>query len=118
MLFSNKKRHSLTIPETDNNDKPSTIAFLIDHLCETLMTDPRSDLFVLDKHMYVSSGTHRLSPYIAHITAVRQILTPPTNSRPGILVLINDADWELEGEETYEIQPKDNILFVSTLHGG
>ena len=39
-------------------------------------------------------------------------------SRPGILVLINDADWELEGEEAYEIQPHDNILFVSTLHGG
>jgi len=45
------------------------------------------------------------------------ILTTPC-SRPGILVLINDADWELEGEETYEIQPRDNILFVSTLHGG
>lgn len=38
--------------------------------------------------------------------------------RPGILVLINDADWELEGEEAYEIQSGDNILFVSTLHGG
>jgi len=33
-------------------------------------------------------------------------------------VLINDADWELEGEEEYEIQAGDNILFVSTLHGG
>ncbi|KAF9892183.1 Ubiquitin- modifier 1 [Aspergillus nanangensis] len=40
------------------------------------------------------------------------------NVRPGILVLINDADWELEGEETYELQPGDNIVFVSTLHGG
>ncbi|XP_037048582.1 ubiquitin-related modifier 1 homolog [Bradysia coprophila] len=38
--------------------------------------------------------------------------------RPGILVLINDADWELMGELEYEIQPKDNILFISTLHGG
>lgn len=42
----------------------------------------------------------------------------PLHSRPGILVLINDADWELEGEEAYEIQNGDNILFVSTLHGG
>jgi ubiquitin related modifier 1 len=40
------------------------------------------------------------------------------NSRPGILVLINDADWELEGEASYALQPNDNILFVSTLHGG
>lgn len=38
--------------------------------------------------------------------------------RPGILVLINDADWELEGEERYELQSGDNIVFVSTLHGG
>jgi ubiquitin related modifier 1 len=34
------------------------------------------------------------------------------------LVLINDADWELEGEEKYEIVNGDTILFVSTLHGG
>lgn len=38
--------------------------------------------------------------------------------RPGILVLINDADWELEGEEIYELQEGDCVLFVSTLHGG
>lgn len=38
--------------------------------------------------------------------------------RPGILVLINDSDWELEGEEKYELADKDKILFVSTLHGG
>ncbi|XP_041983692.1 ubiquitin-related modifier 1 homolog [Aricia agestis] len=38
--------------------------------------------------------------------------------RPGILVLINDADWELFGELTYELQPNDNIMFISTLHGG
>uniref|UniRef100_A0A8C6Q564 Ubiquitin-related modifier 1 n=1 Tax=Nothobranchius furzeri TaxID=105023 RepID=A0A8C6Q564_NOTFU len=37
---------------------------------------------------------------------------------PGILVLINDADWELMGELDYQIQDKDNIVFISTLHGG
>jgi ubiquitin related modifier 1 len=39
-------------------------------------------------------------------------------SRPGILVLINDADWELEGELEYEIVEGDKIVFISTLHGG
>ncbi|KAI9217768.1 ubiquitin-related modifier 1 [Blastocladiella britannica] len=38
--------------------------------------------------------------------------------RPGILVLINDADWELEGELEYELQDRDEIVFISTLHGG
>ncbi|KAH3670585.1 hypothetical protein OGAPHI_001100 [Ogataea philodendri] len=38
--------------------------------------------------------------------------------RPGILVLINDTDWELEGEDEYELQDGDVIAFTSTLHGG
>ncbi|XP_065361196.1 ubiquitin-related modifier 1 homolog [Calliphora vicina] len=38
--------------------------------------------------------------------------------RPGILVLVNDTDWELLGELDYELQQKDNVLFISTLHGG
>ncbi|XP_061385278.1 ubiquitin-related modifier 1-like isoform X1 [Danaus plexippus] len=38
--------------------------------------------------------------------------------RPGILVLINDADWELFGELEYELQTNDEITFISTLHGG
>jgi len=38
--------------------------------------------------------------------------------RPGILVLINDADWELSGELDYQIENKDKITFISTLHGG
>ncbi|CAO1631806.1 unnamed protein product [Sympodiomycopsis kandeliae] len=38
--------------------------------------------------------------------------------RPGILVLINDADWELEGELDYTLEDGDEICFISTLHGG
>lgn len=38
--------------------------------------------------------------------------------RPGILVLINETDWELMGELEYEIQNNDSIIFISTLHGG
>ncbi|KAI0533251.1 Urm1-domain-containing protein [Xylaria digitata] len=89
MLFSDQRRHVLSIPTTDKNGKPVTVAYLIEYLCENTMRDTRKELFILDDHL-----------------------------RPGILVLINDADWELEGEEAYEIQNGDNILFVSTLHGG
>nr|CAD7573781.1 unnamed protein product [Timema californicum] len=38
--------------------------------------------------------------------------------RPGILVLVNDSDWELLGQLTYEVKDGDNVLFISTLHGG
>ncbi|KAH9999141.1 ubiquitin related modifier 1 [Xylariaceae sp. FL0662B] len=89
MLFSNQRRHSLSIPAGDKEGKPVTASYLIDYLCNHAMDDSRKELFVLGDHL-----------------------------RPGILVLINDADWELEGEEDYKIQAGDNILFVSTLHGG
>lgn len=43
----------------------------------------------------------------------------PTNfRRPGILVLINDTDWELEGEGEYQLKNGDEVVFISTLHGG
>lgn len=38
--------------------------------------------------------------------------------RPGILVLINDSDWELMGETDYNLEANDKIVFISTLHGG
>jgi len=41
-----------------------------------------------------------------------------SSRRPGILVLINDTDWELEGEGDYILQDDDEIVFISTLHGG
>eukprot|EP00088_Acartia_fossae_P056271 TRINITY_DN65518_c0_g1_i1.p1 TRINITY_DN65518_c0_g1~~TRINITY_DN65518_c0_g1_i1.p1 ORF type:complete len:109 (+),score=20.17 TRINITY_DN65518_c0_g1_i1:30-329(+) len=38
--------------------------------------------------------------------------------RPGILVLVNDSDWELLGQLDYELENDDNVVFISTLHGG
>lgn len=40
------------------------------------------------------------------------------NIRPGILVLINDVDWELESTTKYNLLNNDRIAFISTLHGG
>ncbi|KAL8847203.1 MAG: hypothetical protein Q9221_007729 [Calogaya cf. arnoldii] len=89
MLFSNQRKHSILLPVIDENGKPSNMASLVRHLCNNVMEDPRKEFFVVDDAI-----------------------------RPGILVLINDADWELEGEADYVLQKDDNILFVSTLHGG
>ncbi|KAG0083077.1 hypothetical protein BGZ93_008023 [Podila epicladia] len=43
---------------------------------------------------------------------------PDGSVRSGILVLVNGADWELEGELEYELEDGDEIVFISTLHGG
>ncbi|KAK3126980.1 hypothetical protein QOZ80_7AG0566360 [Eleusine coracana subsp. coracana] len=37
--------------------------------------------------------------------------------RPGVLVLINDCDWELCGGLDAELEEKDVVVFISTLHG-
>uniref|UniRef100_A0A8C2R9E0 Ubiquitin-related modifier 1 n=1 Tax=Capra hircus TaxID=9925 RepID=A0A8C2R9E0_CAPHI len=37
---------------------------------------------------------------------------------PEILVVINDADWELLGELDYQLQDQDSILFISMLQDG
>lgn len=46
------------------------------------------------------------------------LITNGNTVRPGILVLINDTDWELLGESTYNLQKNDKITLISTLHGG
>jgi ubiquitin related modifier 1 len=38
--------------------------------------------------------------------------------RPGILVLVNDTDWELEDKEDCILEDGDLVSFTSTLHGG
>ena len=38
--------------------------------------------------------------------------------RPGILVCVNDTDWDLLGDLDYVLADKDHVLFISTLHGG
>lgn len=38
--------------------------------------------------------------------------------RPGILILVNDVDYEIVGGYEYKLQPNDKVLFISTLHGG
>ncbi|KIW71118.1 hypothetical protein PV04_03322 [Phialophora macrospora] len=89
LLFDNVAKHPVSLAKDADEGKPPTVGFLVKYLCDHLMKDSRKELFVLND-----------------------------NVRPGILVLINDSDWELEGEDKYELADKDNILFVSTLHGG
>ncbi|RYR71919.1 hypothetical protein Ahy_A02g006125 isoform A [Arachis hypogaea] len=38
--------------------------------------------------------------------------------RPGVLVLVNDCDWELSGQLNTSLEEKDVVVFISTLHGG
>ncbi|KAJ2919680.1 hypothetical protein MD484_g713, partial [Candolleomyces efflorescens] len=102
LLFSNQRTHKVSLPatvpkdnttalpgpENDSPTKPADVTYLIHYLRDHLLKE-RAELFV-------ENGT----------------------VRPGILVLINDTDWELEGEGDYVVKDGDEIVFISTLHGG
>ncbi|KAL2067880.1 hypothetical protein VTL71DRAFT_15978 [Oculimacula yallundae] len=103
MLFSDQRKHKIQVPAKDDEGNDVTVGWLVDYLCDKFMKDTRKEMFRSEGHVQI--GRHSLTDLHAY-------------SRPGILVLINDADWELEGGTTYALQANDNILFVSTLHGG
>ncbi|KAI5117350.1 hypothetical protein M0805_002460 [Coniferiporia weirii] len=104
LLFSNQRSRRISLPsqvpvgsygaspepthDEASGKKPVDINYLIHYLRDNLLKE-RVELFMED-------GT----------------------VRPGILVLVNDSDWELEGEGDYQIKSGDEIIFISTLHGG
>ncbi|KAI5284427.1 Ubiquitin- modifier 1 [Ascosphaera aggregata] len=48
MLFSNERRHKISLPSLNESGEPSDIAFLVRYLCDNVMKDPRKELFLLD----------------------------------------------------------------------
>ena len=52
------------------------------------------------------------------VTGNEELFFNGESIRNGIMVLVNDADWELLGELEYKLEANDEIVFISTLHGG
>jgi len=90
LLFGNKRSHEVSVPaRTSQPDGRATdVKFLIYWIRDNLLKE-RVELFMEGETV-----------------------------RPGILVLINDTDWELEDEGDYVLKQGDEIVFISTLHGG
>lgn len=53
-----------------------------------------------------------------HLTEKEEMFIQGNSVRPGIIVLVNDTDWELLDTTKYKFEEKDNVAFISTLHGG
>ncbi|XP_011641898.1 ubiquitin-related modifier 1 homolog isoform X1 [Pogonomyrmex barbatus] len=80
-----------------------------------------SPSFLLTTNQFDSAGTlKRLLSWLRDnlLTERPELFMQGDTVRPGILVLVNDADWELLGEGDYKLCPRDRVLFISTLHGG
>ncbi|KAG1675315.1 hypothetical protein FOA52_015989 [Chlamydomonas sp. UWO 241] len=67
------------------------------------------------------------SPTVAHllvwmrdnlVKARPELFMKGETVRPGILVLINESDWELCGMLEAQLSDGDHVVFISTLHGG
>ncbi|KAJ3504146.1 hypothetical protein NMY22_g18019 [Coprinellus aureogranulatus] len=122
LLFDNKRSHKLELPASvpkDNNTaippnikegegKAADVAYLIAYLRDHLLQE-RAELFEEGGTVYVGFS-HPMPGILIERAAI--------DRRPGILVLVNDTDWELEGEGEYVLQDGDEIVFISTLHGG
>ena len=53
-----------------------------------------------------------------HLKDKEEMFIQKGTVRPGIIVLINDTDWELMDTVDYKVCDNDSFAFISTLHGG
>ena len=83
-----QKQHKVSLPDSPDTGEAWRIQELLYWLRDNLLQE-RPELFLKDNTV-----------------------------RPGILVLVNEADWELLGQLEYRIEEGDTITFISTLHGG
>jgi ubiquitin related modifier 1 len=51
MLFSDERKHRLTVPAKDSKGNAVTVGWLVDYLCDEIMKDNRKEMFVLDGHV-------------------------------------------------------------------
>lgn len=53
-----------------------------------------------------------------HLREKEEMFVQGGSVRPGIIVLVNDTDWELLETTRYRLAEGDSVAFISTLHGG
>lgn len=71
---------------------------------------------ISDKDWTISELIKHLCQH--HIKERVELFASGTKIRPGILILVNDVDYEIVGGDHYKLKEGDRILFISTLHGG
>lgn len=48
MLFSDQRKHQISLPTKDERGDRPNLAFLVRYLCDNVMKDQRKELFVMD----------------------------------------------------------------------
>ncbi|EMS65686.1 Ubiquitin-related modifier 1-like protein [Triticum urartu] len=99
LLEKSTKVHKVDVQPRDGEDK-ATMKGLLSWVKSNLIKE-RPEMFIKDDS-------------VRHDDSVSTV----AQRRPGVLVLINDCDWELCGGLDAELEDKDVVVFISTLHGG
>lgn len=89
-IFNKQRQWKLDVSLEGKSDDEVNVGDLIDYIIKNMIANER------DLAVFIENET----------------------IRPGILTLINDTDWELEGEKAYILEDGDIVSFTSTLHGG
>ena len=101
IFYDKVKHHEVSLDTTcqtlSKEESKWTLGHLLGWISDNLLSLDRKELFLKDK---TETNNSKL------------------DVRPGILVLVNDSDWELVGQTKYVLENNDNITFISTLHGG
>ena len=102
LLFGKQKHHEINLPEKG----PLPLKKLLEWMKNSMIKE-RPELFLQGSALFVSSFL------------CRGLYLPESSSRrPGVLLMVNDTDWELLGRLEYQVQDGDSLVFISTLHGG
>jgi Urm1 (Ubiquitin related modifier) len=101
------------IPEA--TDAPMTMARVLQWVRDHCIVD-RPELFMDGDDLYVEWWARQTDAGERH--RARRRSGEGVCRRPGILCLVNEADWELEGMGECVVRSGDRIAFISTLHGG
>ena len=51
ILFSNERKHNISLPAQLKDGNPPKIAFLLQYLVENVMKDERKELFILEDNV-------------------------------------------------------------------
>ncbi|GAA6028065.1 hypothetical protein JCM8097_001855 [Rhodosporidiobolus ruineniae] len=113
LLFDNKPTQSLTLPAFYDPSTTTSAA-----RAPPARPEPLDESKEGAKRTDVRFLIWWLREYLLEDRERPELFSQGETVRPGILVLINSTDWELEGELEYELEDGDEVVFISTLHGG
>ncbi|TNY18526.1 ubiquitin-domain-containing protein [Rhodotorula diobovata] len=111
LLFSNQPTHTLTLPRLYD---PRATLLAPSSPAPSEPPAPRDSGTETDVRFLV----WWLREFLLEDRDRPELFSQGDTVRPGILVLVNSTDWELEGELDYVLQDGDELVFISTLHGG